>query len=123
MTSIKHTPLPWSSWRGKSHIIGEGSEVIRNNRPICRCKGDYHFYNNYEANAEFIIKACNSYYDSQATIASQEETIRELVEVLEDCVEYSSLSEEYRPIPNTERELMEDIESAISKAKGQTDEK
>ncbi len=48
-------------------------------------------------------------------------TIKELVEVLEDCVEYSNLSEEYRPIPNTERELMEDIESAIAKAKGQTD--
>ncbi len=125
MTDIKHTPLPWAATdKPRTGIIlpdrSYGSidtilEVSGFNSE-CTVEDDL-------SNRDFIVKACNSYYESQATIASQEETIKELVEVLEDCVEYSSLSEEYRPIPNTERELMEDIESAISKAKGQTDEK
>ncbi len=103
MTDIKHTPLPWhfhaiaigSSGRPTAHIYtlhvknGEAQHYTSNPPFKHLFIGEFvhqiwkgNVLADEKANAEFIVKACNSYYESQATIASQEETIRELVEVL-----------------------------------------
>ncbi|MCP5005042.1 MAG: hypothetical protein GY941_14075 [Planctomycetes bacterium] len=124
MTDIKHTPwtIEYEDY-GETFIVDAAGDVVT------QVDDDITVDLPTLEQAKSIIKACNSYYESQEKISqlSQDKegmawTIKELVEVLEDCAEYSSLSEEYRPIPNTERDLMVDIESAIAKAKaGSTD--
>ncbi len=120
MTDIKHTP-----WTIEYEDFGEMFIVDASGDIVAQVDDD----NGLDEQAKSIIKACNSYYESQATISSQEATIRELVEALEDCAEYfEDLADANQPsgsspIPNKEMQLMVAIESAISKVKGQTDEK
>ncbi|MCP5003338.1 MAG: hypothetical protein GY941_05210 [Planctomycetes bacterium] len=89
MSDIKHTDLPWK----KSHF-GEvlGPDDQDGDDTVIGCIGTsnvarsaiHSIVKGVESggNLDLIILACNSYYESQAKIASQEEAIRELVEVI-----------------------------------------
>ena len=71
MTERKHTPLPWSVTKTEYRNIGQRVEIIANSRSgvegyYCIC----HVLSvgastpeKVEGNAEFIVRACNSFYD------------------------------------------------------------
>lgn len=88
-----HTPLPWELRRG----VGDDYEVFptRGGPPkhgswaeVAVCPDQYDEEDEARANATFIVTACNSYYDNQATIASQAAEIARLREALTEVMSW-----------------------------------
>ncbi len=64
MSETKHTPLPWAAQQGGncSRIWGYGTQPL--NYPVAVCERDPIDINGtHEANAEFIVRACNAHDD------------------------------------------------------------
>jgi len=99
MTKTKHTPLPWKVYYAKNNgqlILGTGEEsgqaIQSHNGAFWRDEAEA------KANAEFVVKACNSHY--------------ELLEALESVKEY---------VHNFgESHLIEIVDKAIAKARGES---
>lgn len=73
---LKHTPTPWEVW-GPASDCPQVS-TIGNEKAICSTYGVYTTVEEKQSNAAFIVKACNSYYESQETIRTLEERVKEL---------------------------------------------
>lgn len=97
MTEIKHTPLPWhyiEEWRG----IYDSPDIRGAQVRIAEIANTP----DYKANAEFIVRACNSHY--------------ELVEALESA-NFTYLGDQYVAVINPDV-----VKQALNKAKGLCDE-
>lgn len=84
MTQQKHTSLPWSVSRGNAHIIvtdkGNFNETI-----IAEAREDL--------DAEFIVKACNSYYTTRRdTLLEVENMLQNMLTITQ---EYGNYEHEY----------------------------
>ncbi|WP_156379260.1 hypothetical protein [Rhizobium sp. Root149] len=76
-----HTPLPWAENNDLKYFEVWAKDDEANDRHIiCALEGP-----DAKANAAFIVTACNSYYDNQATIASQAAEIAALREALKSA--------------------------------------
>lgn len=77
----QHTPTPWEiETKGSKHFIdgSDGLTVAYLDRSGVREKGEI------EANAAFIVTACNAYEANQSELASNRRTIAELTAALRD---------------------------------------
>lgn len=77
MSEIKHTPLPWQVWQtliNCNEYGGHWIEPADKDQDICisgsggarsytRRVIDTQIHDDNKANAEFIVRACNSHYD------------------------------------------------------------
>lgn len=73
-----HSPLPWEHDKETDNIIcdwkGEDEgDIVAQSPDMWPDSMDH-----YPANASFIVTACNSYYQSQETISSLTERVKEL---------------------------------------------
>lgn len=102
---MEHTPTPWRS-SFPSYVIGGGIK-------ICQLKGIYVNNPNREADAEFIVRACNSHDELVAMLKTSYDAIASL----DVNVFGSGADEEVRwPIRD---ELLDKIAKSIAKAKGE----
>lgn len=67
MSGIKHAPLPWTQYAGGTQVYGGDQYFVG----ITQSK-------NAEADAAFIVLACNSYYETQAALATKDAEIATL---------------------------------------------
>ena len=115
---MKHTELQWSVY-GTTYNKPDGTEGrdahIQSPSPefdICNLvkKDCFHEpvdYNEVLANADFIVKACNSHYD--------------LLELLQECCNAFKTTVDKGSIPDYVAETIAGkVEQAIAKAKGET---
>ncbi len=89
----KHTELPWNFYEGAEYYLINSGNITR----ICVADIKREFAN-AEANAQFIVKACNSHY--------------ELLEALKKAKSILGIWE------NDYEEIKKIIEQAIQKAEG-----
>lgn len=60
-SEIKHAPLPWTQYAGGTQVYGGDRYFVG----ITQSK-------NAEADAAFIVLACNSYYETQAALSAKD---------------------------------------------------
>ncbi len=100
MSDIKHTPLPWravSEPHFDSGLVYTSIQPVKVDaetmKPMAMMNGEYHIcrmshtaaewrFNYHRANAAFIERACNSYYETRADIATKDATIERLAKAL-----------------------------------------
>jgi hypothetical protein len=109
MKQLKHTPLPWKVYYAKNNgqlVLGTGEE---NGQAIQNHNGSFwRDEKEAKANAEFVVKACNSHY--------------ELLEALESCERWFKLHSENVELTNgkyTQHPMLTMIQDTIAKAKGE----
>lgn len=106
MSEFKHTPLPWKVVSdphfdsGLVYTSVQPVEVVEDAmKPLAMANGEYHVcrmshtaaswrFNYHRANAAFIVLACNSYYETQASLAAKDAEIAAL-QLRLDAVEHS----------------------------------
>lgn len=100
----KHTPTPYYYEEEYGTIHGSDSfEICGINTRMSSAKGMDFCYAEQAANAEFIVRACNSH--------------DELVEALKDAI--SLLEDRFDGMGITQKEMFTDMKKAITKARGQ----
>jgi hypothetical protein len=109
MSEQKPTPLPWRHHYGVIYAEDvEVAEIFRLDEPSrpteerptrADCEAEE------QANAEFIVRACNAHDD--------------LVKAALTAQTYLRLQEHLRPLSLGERGMLEDLDAALAKATGQ----
>ena len=60
---MKHTPLPWKKEIFNGELIVQDDDTNEYYVYICDCSSEFMSQEEEEANAEFIVRACNSHYE------------------------------------------------------------
>lgn len=102
MTKAAHTPLPWFVSRA---LIGQKSESLRvvngDGAVVALAKAAR---GNKQANGEFIVRACNSHYESLEALEAARPYVANVVEA--DGAEFN-------------RRDLQKIDAAIARARGE----
>ena len=114
-TQQKHTATPWEV---------DGDTIRHNSKwELCRVLGGIKD-GEREANAEFIVKACNNYYTTKTIIEDCEDEIQvlketntEIVEALKELLPLIEMTDNERRICPDKAKALDQAQQALKKAK------
>jgi len=129
MTDIKHTPLPWVvSGEDESDGLpfigietpfrGEDTKIISHVQPN-NDEGEFlQLCDEDQANAAFIVRACNAYYENEAIKVELLEAL-EAVQSQVDCFHTILVNAKGRDDnKETKAAILQTVRAAIARAKG-----
>jgi len=120
----KHTPAPWKvgGYDGVTIYAPDDSDgdpciistlnIRSKNIQYLHDVFSFPKYSSQQANAEFIVRACNNHHELL-------EALEECLEYLESCYDADYQGEETGYIPNDAMSLGGRVEELINKAKGE----